>query len=114
VGEVGVHLEDQLGPGVKGAAKTGDVGGAESLLAGTVQHLDVVVPGGEPIGDQAGAVGTCVVDDEDAPRSGQVLARRVDEGLEVVGLVIGRQDQPDVARGVDPPMLRGGPPIGHG
>ena len=52
----------------------GDVRGAEALLAGPVQHVDVVVGGGELVGDRAGAVGAVVVGDQDVdgrgPRAG--------------------------------------------
>ena len=69
--------------------------GPRPSLRGPVQDLDVVVRRRQPVGDLAGAVGRRVVDDEDAPRSRQVLAHRADDRLQVVGLVVGRQDQPD-------------------
>ena len=49
----------------------------------------------EPVGDLAGAVGRGVVDDQHAPLGRQLLADARDDRLEVVGLVVGRQDEPD-------------------
>ena len=74
MGEVGVHLEDQLGAAGEGRAEAGDVGGAEAFLARPVQDVDALVLGGEPVGDLAGPVGRAVVDDQD-PRRGRQLAR---------------------------------------
>src|SRR6185312_3487161 len=56
VGEVGVHLQHECGAAGEGAAEAGDVGGPEAALAGPVQNLDPVrLPGGEAVGDLAGA-----------------------------------------------------------
>ncbi len=46
MGEVGVHLRDQLGAPVERGTKAGDVGGADAFLAGAMQDLDIVVGGG--------------------------------------------------------------------
>ena len=93
VREVGVHLEDQLGPAGQRLPEARDVGAPEALLAAAVQHLDGLVLGGEPVRDRTGAVGRVVVHHEHA-----VLARRLgqlgehgrDDRLEVLGLVVRR------------------------
>ena len=47
VRQVGVHFEHQVGAAGEGVAKARQIGLAEALLAGSVQHLDVGVFGGE-------------------------------------------------------------------
>ena len=97
--EVGVHLHHQLGAAGERAAKARDVGGTQPLLALAVEDLDVVVLGGETVGDAAGAVGRVVVHDQDPAIGGQPLTDSDHQPLEVVGLVVGRQDHPDAASG---------------
>ena len=83
VREVRVHLADEvLGAGARQRQRL-DVGAAEPLLAGAVQHLDAVGElAGQRVGDLAGAVGRLVVDhhhaeagmrDDVAHQPGQVL-----------------------------------------
>ena len=62
---VGVHLDDDVVAVLERPVEAGEVGGAEALLALAVQHVDVVVGGGEPSAIAAGAVGAVVVGDED-------------------------------------------------
>ncbi len=97
--EVGVHLQHQRGVGGQGAPEAGDVGGAEPFLVGAVEDADVLVLLGQPIGDLPGAVGGVVIDDEDVGGGWQLLTHRAEEGLDVLGLVVGRQDQPGGACG---------------
>jgi hypothetical protein len=94
VGEVGVHLQDEVGAAVEGAAEARQVGRAEAFLAGPVEDLDARVGGREAVGDTAGAVGRVVVDDEDPGVGGQVRAGRLHDRGDVRRLVVGREDQP--------------------
>jgi hypothetical protein len=57
VGEVDVHLHDELRAGRERALEAGGVGPAESVLLVAVEDLDRVELGCEPIRDLAGAVG---------------------------------------------------------
>ena len=66
MGEVGVHLQQQVGALGERAVEAGQVRGADPLLALAVQHLDLLDLGGEAVGDRAGAVGRVVVHHEDA------------------------------------------------
>ena len=68
MGEVGVHLQYEAGAGLERPVESGDVGGAEAFLARPPQNLDLLVPGGKPLGDLPGAVGRVVVDDQDPAR----------------------------------------------
>ena len=79
MGEVGVHLADQLGAAGERLAKAGDVGRAEALLARPVEHRDVRMLGGQPVGDLPGAVGRGVVDDQQVAAADQALADRGDD-----------------------------------
>ena len=63
-------------------------------MLGPVQDLDPLLGGGNPVGDLPGPVGRVVVDDEDPRVLGQLREDGGDEGLDVLGLVIGGQDQP--------------------
>ena len=94
MGEVGVHLADELCAARQRLAKAGDVGRAEALLARPVEHRDVRVLGRQPVGDLPGAVGRGVVDDQHVAGRVQALAHRGDDGLEVRGLVVGGEDEP--------------------
>ena len=67
VGEVRVHLDDEICAARQRLAKPCDVGGAETLLARPVKHRDVLMRRREPLGDLPGTVGRGVIDDEDAP-----------------------------------------------
>ena len=71
-----------------------EVGAAEALLEGAMADPDPRVGGGQRVGQPSGAVGRAVVDDEQ--RRGR--QRREDGGRDrpdVLGLVVGRQDDPD-------------------
>ena len=64
-----------------------------------VQHLDLArMRGGEAVGDRPGPVRRAVVDDEDPEAvgrgGGEHGAGRGDDALEVLGLVVGGQDEP--------------------
>ncbi len=105
VREVGVHLEHVGAAVVERVAKTGEVGGADAVLLGAVQHLDPFVLGSEAVGDLAGAVGRAVVDDEHAKALGRGLRQNrpggSNDGLNILGLVVGGKDQPGVlGRGI--------------
>ena len=95
VRQVGVHLEEQVGAAGQRVAKAGDVGLAEALLAGAVQHLDVGVLAGQAVGQLAGAVGRVVVDDQRVELQVVAVGDLADalEGVpQVVAFVVGRKD----------------------
>jgi hypothetical protein len=97
VREVRVHLDDVAGAASERVVEAGHVGRAEAALARPVQHLDLLVPGGEAVRDVAGAVGRRVVDHEDAQALGRGGQRGPHAGhhpLEVRGLVVRRQHHP--------------------
>ena len=97
MGEVGVHLEHELGPVREREREARQVGAAESLLALAVQHPHRLELLGEPVRDPAGAVRRAVVDDEDRVLEAGRLElgqRRPHEALDVLGLVVGGQDEP--------------------
>jgi DNA polymerase (family 10) len=94
VGEVGIHLDDALGPVLERPAEAGDVGGTEPFLSRSVQDGDVRQFRGEAIRQLARAVRRRVVDDEHAALQVQLrehVSELSDERLEVRALVIGRQ-----------------------
>ena len=98
--EVGVHLEDTLGAHGEGLAKAGDVGLAEALLAGAVQHRDVGDLEGQLVGQLAGAVRRAVVDDERVQTHAVTAGDLADAGQrvpQVLALVVRGEDD-DVHR----------------
>ena len=105
VGEVGVHVGDQLRPARQRLPEPGHVRGPEAPLGRPVQDGDVLAIACEPIGDLAGAVGRRVVDDQESPRGRQLLERRGDDRLDVGGLVVGGNDEPDARVLRHPRML---------
>lgn len=92
MGEVSVHRHDQIAVAGDGLVESGDVGGTQSQLAGAMDDVDA--PGvlvGQPVGDDAGAVGRVVVHDDDLAGKGQGEQLR-DEPLEIFFFVIGGDD----------------------
>ena len=99
MGEVGVHLDQRLGALGDRVGETGKVGLTQAGLARPVQHLDGVIVVGESFGDLAGPVRGVVVDHEDSKpsrgRSLELFPGGGDDPLEILGLVVGGDDQPD-------------------
>jgi hypothetical protein len=72
------------------------VGGAEALLSGPVQHVDVGVGTGQLVGQVAGAVGAVVVGHQHVgARDGG--AQPAEDQREVLPLVVGRDDHQHLA-----------------
>jgi hypothetical protein len=91
---VGVHLHDDVVALVLGPGEPGHVRGAEALLAGPVQHEDVVVGGGQLVGDPPVPSGelssaTRMSTDGTDRRTRSVISR------DVLRLVVGRDDHED-------------------
>ena len=88
-------------PSCERVREAGEVGGAQALAHRAVQHLDGVELAGEAVGDAAGPVGRVVVDDEDAMRLRRGALEHDQRGahdrLEVLGLVVGGEDEPGVS-----------------
>ena len=105
VGAVGIHLHQHLVVALQAPVEAGAVGGQQAVLAGAVQHVDLVVGGGELVGLRAGAVRRVVVHDEDVHgilRSQHAL----DDKREVLHLVVGRNDhQSLVGHGANSPRI---------
>ncbi len=95
VGEVGVHLHHIARAVVERVAKAGEVGRTDAVPSRAMEHLHPVVLDRETIGELAGAVGRAVVDDEHAEavgrRAREHLSRGEDDRLDVLGLVVGRE-----------------------
>ena len=100
MGEVGVHLDDELCSAGQGPGESGQVGLAEAGLAGPVKDLDGRELGRQPVGDLPGPVRGVVIHDQQPVRAGRGLLelseRSADDRLEVLGLVIGGDDEPVV------------------
>jgi len=89
VGAVGVHLDEGVVAAVQAPAEAGEVGHAEALLRGAVQHVDLGVGGGELVGDVTGAVRRAVVEHEDV-RPGHGGTDAAHDQRQVVSLVVRR------------------------
>jgi hypothetical protein len=97
VREVGVHLQDQVRSRRQGDREAREVGAAETVLRLPVQRADLRELGREPVGDRAGAVRGTVVHDQHGviePGRGELRQHGAHDRLHVLGLVVGRQDEP--------------------
>src|SRR5512138_2407469 len=98
VREVRVHLEEPVVAALETPAEAGDVGGAEPQLPCPMHHMDAAGLGREPVGDFAGAVRRCVVDDEHLEAL-ILLEHERDDARQVLALVVcGNDHQPALAR----------------
>ncbi len=95
--EVGVHVDDDRGAPVEGHAEPIEIRPTQALLRLAVANADARIGGRELIGDLAGAVGRAVVDDEKR-RRGQHVEHGGRDRSDVLGLVVGRDDDPDGRR----------------
>src|SRR5207253_71936 len=101
VREVAVHLDQKAGAAVERMAKAGQVSGPDPVLLAAVQDLHPLALARQAVGDLARAVRRAVVHHEHAmavasgPRENR--SRRTHHALEVLGLVVGRKDQPGLA-----------------
>ncbi len=66
MGEIRVHLDDQVSALLDGIGKTGDIGRTQSQLASPVQDVYAFrVPFDQIVGDLAGTVRRVVIHDQD-------------------------------------------------
>jgi hypothetical protein len=84
---------------IQRGVEAGDVRARQAALAGSVQDADVPMAGGEVVGDRAGAVRGVVVDDEDRRLDRRGLPDGGDQRRQVLGLLVGRDDDPRGAHG---------------
>jgi len=100
--KIGINFKNEIISFCQRPFKTMNVCGAQAKLAGSAQQLYSRGLGGD-CGDQvAGAVGRVVVDDEDGvlePRALQLRQHSANERLDVLGLVVGREDEPGSGQG---------------
>src|SRR5215469_8986549 len=85
---VRVHLYDGVVALIQSRLEACDVRGSKAGLGGTVEHVDVLVRGGELVGDLPGPVGAVVIDDEQV-RTGNRGPHAGRDGTYIVPLVIG-------------------------
>src|SRR2546430_132559 len=64
MGEIGVHLDDRVGPVLQGVPEAGDVRAAETELARSMEDMECGYLAGELFGDLARAIGRVVIDDQ--------------------------------------------------
>src|SRR5262245_20121012 len=91
VGEVGVHLEDVLGPLIERVAEAVAVGRTQPQLARSLEQMDARRGGHPLLHDRGGAVGRVVVDDEDVQVEGQ-RHQSVEQRRNVLAFVVGGDD----------------------
>jgi hypothetical protein len=90
---VGVHLDHHPGAAVQRDPEPVEVRAAQALLPGPVVDVDPRVVRREAVGQVAGPIGRAVVDDEQrGPGEGVEDGGR--DRLEVLALVVGREDDP--------------------
>jgi hypothetical protein len=93
VAEVGIHLDDDARAAVEGGAEPVEVRPAEALLAGAMADTDLRVGCRQLVGQAARAIRRVVVDDEQG-RTGERGSDRFGDRADVLGLVVGREDDP--------------------
>ena len=92
VAAVGVHLDEYRVLAAQPPRETGQVGGAEPVLALAVHDVHAVGVGQRQfVGELTGAVRAAVVDDEDVD-VGQGLVHPADDQRQVLPLVVGGDD----------------------
>lgn len=97
--KVRVHLQDGVGGALQGACKGGEIGPTQALLRGTVQHLDAPrMRRGQGLGDRARPVRGGVVHDQEA-KAGLQPQDLLGQGAQVLGLVVGGQENQGVSEG---------------
>jgi hypothetical protein len=94
VGEVDVHLHDDVRTPVQRDAEAVAVRVSQARFGRPVQHLDIAQLPADPLGDGAGAILAAVVAD-DHPRSGELEPGCPEERLDVLCLLVRRHDQGD-------------------
>ena len=105
VREVGVHLDHVAGAGGQRVGEAGRVGAARGPPCPGGAAPDGSSP--RAVGQLARPVGRVVVDDEHRCASGTAARNAPHDGLEVLGLVVRRQDHPDGAVHRGPRRLNG-------
>ena len=91
VREIGVHLEEAVVAFAQALIERLQIRRSQPELARAVHDSDVVVLGGDGVGQVTGAVGRSVVDDEDVG-VGRGCAHPVQKAGEIVTLVVSRRD----------------------
>ena len=92
VGEVGIHLGDEIGRKLQRPAKSGDIGRTKTALGRAVDDLDPSGMGGrERVCKCSSTVGRTIVDDQDAVARSQ-FEHTEDQCFDVQPLVIGWDD----------------------
>ena len=88
---VGVHLDERVVALLERPGEPVEVGRAQTLLAGAVEDVDLVVGLGQLVGELAGAVGRVVVEDADVDL-GDGTPDPLEDRREVLALVVGRDE----------------------
>lgn len=97
--KVRVHLQDGVGGALQGPGEGGEIGLAQPLFFRPVQDLDAPrMRGRQRLGDRAGAVRRGVVHDQEA-KVGLQREDLLGQGAQVLGLVVGGQEDQGVSEG---------------
>ena len=103
VGQVGVHLEDELGVGGQRGTHPVEIRPAEAALAGAMQHRQPpAAGGGDLVGQRAGAVGRAVVDHHHAQIG--IAEQLLGDERQVLPLVVGREQDQDLRQAGQTPV----------
>jgi len=98
VAEVGVHLDDHRRAGGERHPEPIEICPTESLLEGTMADVDARIGGRQRVREATGPVGGLVVDHEQGG-PGEALEDASCDRAEILGLVVGRQDDPGTGAG---------------
>ncbi len=99
MGEVAVHLDDEVGAVRQRPAKSIDVGPSQATRPRAMEHVQPTRPlGGQLVGDATGAVGRLVIHDQDVQARKAQIEQGLRHGHHVLGLVVGGQDNSQFQR----------------
>ena len=91
MGQVGVHLDEDIEPALQAPCESRHVGRPETFLARPVKHRDPVVLGRQRVRHPPGAVGGVVVHHEDVENVA-LFQNPGHDARQVVAFIVGRHD----------------------
>ena len=97
MGEVGIHLDHDIGSEVKRSGKARSVGGPQALLAIAMQYVNAILSLGELVGDLTCPVGRAVIDDQNLKPTRLLLESACERFLKELEAIVGSEENSEPA-----------------